>query len=135
MIDFGEETREFETGTAPDLTPMIDVIFQLLVFFLLTSFALAPALSISLPRSSAAGVSERPPIEIAIPAAGPYLVDGRETSVEAIPDLLAEAKRKGASTIALRADTSADFGRVVTVLDAAADAGFEGADVLTEPER
>ena len=36
-FDYGRDLTERSAG--PDLTPMIDMIFQLLIFFLLTSFA------------------------------------------------------------------------------------------------
>ena len=42
MIDF-EYGRNITEGSAgPDMTPMIDMIFQLLIFFLLTSFFILP---------------------------------------------------------------------------------------------
>ena len=51
MIDF-EYGRNITEGSAgPDMTPMIDMIFQLLIFFLLTSFFILPAVDVTLPRS------------------------------------------------------------------------------------
>ena len=48
-FDYGRDLTERSAG--PDLTPMIDVIFQLLIFFLLTSFLIIPAINVALPRS------------------------------------------------------------------------------------
>ena len=42
MIDFEYGRNITEAGTGPDMTPMIDMIFQLLIFFLLTSFFILP---------------------------------------------------------------------------------------------
>ncbi len=48
-FDYGRDLTERSAG--PDLTPMIDMIFQLLIFFLLTSFLILPAVNVALPRS------------------------------------------------------------------------------------
>ena len=51
MIDFEYGRNVTEGGSGPDMTPMIDMIFQLLIFFLLTSFFIMPAVNVSLPKS------------------------------------------------------------------------------------
>lgn len=137
MIDFGDEDSGFEARGegGPDLTPMIDVIFQLLVFFLLTSFALAPSLEILLPRSAAAETRDRTRIEIAVPEEGSILLDGKPIKDEEIRARLLRARSAGEEALTVRADRETGFGRVVLVLDAAESAGFEQVDFLTEPER
>lgn len=124
-----------EAGAAPDLTPMIDVIFQLLVFFLLTSFALVPSIAIDLPASRTASAKDRPPLEIAVPATGPYLIDGSPAEARSLAGLLRGEKEEGAVSLTLRADREAPFERVMAVLDAANEAGFEVVDVLAAPLR
>ena len=44
----------------PDLTPMIDVVFQLLIFFMVTAvFAITPGLDIKLPEAEEAQAPEK----------------------------------------------------------------------------
>ncbi len=59
MIDFEYGRNITEGGAGPDMTPMIDMIFQLLIFFLLTSFFILPAVNITLPKSRS--TDARPP--------------------------------------------------------------------------
>ena len=63
------------------MTPMIDVVFLLLIFFMVsTSFVKQSQISISLPEAESTAVIEEVPeqIDIMITATGTYLINGRE---------------------------------------------------------
>ena len=122
-------------SVALNLTPLIDIVFLLLVFFMLTAhFIEEQAIPIDLPdaANSAAGEDEGY-VEVILTPNGELLVEGRAT-----PPAHLEAALKGAlhapnkRFVRLKGDTGAQFGLGVKVIDAARAAGAESLDILTE---
>jgi len=125
------------TSQVPNLTPLIDIVFLLLVFFMLTShFVQEQALNIDLPvADSGEAVSEDDQLEVVLTAEGRLLID--EHIVEAdnleavLRKQLAERREK---LVRVRGDRGAPLGKAVTVLDAARQAGADGVDIVTEQQ-
>ncbi len=123
-----------------ELTPLIDVVFLLLIFFMVsTTFARETALGIRLPNAQAHAASPKQgDIEVQIGAAGDYVVDGHRFSgddVAALQTTLATAAaqtdRSGA-TVVVAADAGTRHDAVVRVLDAAQRAGLTDVSILTD---
>lgn len=119
----------------PNLTPLIDIVFLLLIFFMLTShFVRDDALNIQLPEAeSSEQLDEKKSIEVVINAKGQWLY--REQVLDA--DALQLALQKDLSgyedkRVRIRGDKSSDLGGAVTVLDVARRAGATGVDIVTE---
>ncbi len=117
---------------SPDitLTPLIDVVFLLLIFFMVsTTFSQHAQLEIELPDASTQAEQEPPEsIEIAIDVKGRYYVDGRQL-VNSQLETLKQAMRKAAGeqetpVIVLSADANTPHQSVVTAMDAARQLGF-----------
>ncbi len=130
MIDFGENKPEKKHI---DMTPMIDIVFQLLIFFLLTSIYAKPVLPISMPEASSSIVKEEAEITISIDNGKQIYLNNRLVSdnrfrIE-IHTLLENRKDK---SVHLMADKSVDFGRVIDVMDRAKQAGAGDISVVTE---
>jgi biopolymer transport protein ExbD len=121
------------------IVAMIDILIVLLIFLMVTTtFKQQPALKLVLPESSQAqksGAQENPPLVVTIdthgnlrlgPEATPVTVDRlKEALVAAIaktPDL----------RLAISADTTAPFGQVVKVMDAAKEAGLKAVNAFTK---
>ncbi|HHC73371.1 MAG TPA: biopolymer transporter ExbD [Thiotrichales bacterium] len=120
-----------------NLTPLIDVVFLLLIFFMVsTTFKHASELEIELPESSARPVRhERKALELVIDAQGRYylgeqavvntrlptLVRALQQAVEADPD----------RPFVIRADAQTPHQAVVTAMDAAAQVGIERVSIAT----
>lgn len=118
-----------------NLTPLIDIVFLLLVFFMLTAhFIEDQAIDIQLPEaSSSKPSSEEETIEISLLPNGDILVDGNPTPLEQLEATLrgvlhAPNKR----FVRLKGDQSAQFGSGIKIIDAARNAGAESLDILTE---
>ncbi len=100
---------------ALDMTPMIDVVFQLIIFFMFTShFGEMRRTEIDLPREpgDAREVQSQPALIIDIDAQGGYFVESRATSLAEIERLaragVAESKAGGAKfDVLVRPDQSA----------------------------
>lgn len=127
--------------TAPSqgfpVIPMIDVIFNLLLFFMLISRNLPPALSVALPEADAATPTDNPPsIAISINSNGDMMLDGELTQWPDLQSLLLgiAAAPEGASTqVRIAADKDVDYDYVVRALDAAAQAGLTQVALETSP--
>jgi biopolymer transport protein ExbD len=117
-----------------DMSPLIDVVFQLLLFYAVTTqFVADERLKLQLPEAATAereaGQKQRL-AEIVVNSRGDVLIDSRvvaDADLErAVKSLVASAPNK---TITIRGDQGADYGRIVHVLDIARAAGAKGIDL------
>ena len=121
-----------------DLTPMIDIVFQLVLFFMVTTtFKSSPAIQIDLPRSSRdVVVAERDDVLIWVAVDGALFVDQRPVGwAELGARLAAAAALRDDTLVILKADRGVEHGRVVAVMDLARGYGLTRLAIATEPER
>jgi biopolymer transport protein ExbD/biopolymer transport protein TolR len=121
-----------------DLTPMVDVVFLLLIFFMIsTTFIETPGISIKLPESSSKAVAQTPEeIKIYLSREGKIVHKDQEMSVEQLASLLFSFRGKASDmTFLLMADRDSRHGRVVQVMDLAREAGFGKLAIGTEKKR
>jgi biopolymer transport protein ExbD len=103
-----------------EITPLIDVVFLLLLFFMVTTqFISLPGIKLSLPGiSPGKSVTATSKIDIHLTADGDIYVDGNPVSFDHLPATLKEAVLDTeSSVVVLMADTNAVHGRVVAVMD------------------
>lgn len=117
-----------------NLTSLIDVMFLLLIFFMVSStFRHGFGLDVSLPEAETAAESEMSPNEIVIDARGNFYLSGKPVNEaglrEGITKLL---KENPETTLILKADKEADFGRAVTAIDIARSVGGTHLIIPTE---
>jgi len=118
-----------------DATPMADVVFLLLIFFMLASaFVFQPGLSIRLPKAmTATGESAQKSI-VTITTQHKIFVGDKQVSLNELPAILhAEMAQKENRVVIVKADKSVPHGLVVEVMDIAQYAGAEKLVVATEP--
>lgn len=120
-----------------DLTSLIDVVFLLLIFFMVTTtFVPHAGLRLDLPEASAAAVaaSDRP-LEVVIDADGVVYVEGEGLPPEPAPlrERLSAVVNDFDRGLRIRADGRASHQAVVTVMDVAAALGFSRVDIVTRP--
>lgn len=116
-----------------EITPLIDVVFLLLLFFMVsTSFVQNKSISIDLPEAQEGVAAVAEQLDIAVDAQGQYSVAGMPAGddVQSLRQLL-ERRIQGLSadelkqlSVLVRADASASHQAVVTVLDACASIGL-----------
>jgi biopolymer transport protein ExbD len=113
---------------------MIDMIFQLLIFFLLTSFLLVPAVNVALPRSRSPEATPPAAMTLAVRQDGSLLLAGQSVLVEDLPSLISAALAGGTErTLIVQADRGVAFGRVVEVMEAARSGGAQDISFLVQP--
>ncbi len=115
-------------ATVVDITALVDVVFQLLIFFLLTSSYVSqppspsddPQVPVDLPESSLA--AEAQPVEdftIVVDGAGDIFVGANadKVSVEELANRLAKAASENPNTVVLiRGDQQVPYGRIAEVM-------------------
>lgn len=123
-----------------NLTSLIDVVFLLLIFFMVTTtFVPDAGLQLRLPEASA---EASPPadraLEVAVDAGDTIYVGGEAVAGEPAPlraRLSAAAGGDFDRSLRIRADGRASHQAVVAVMDAAAALGFAQVDIVTRPDR
>ena len=110
-----------------DMTPMLDVLFMLIIFFVLTtSFARLETQRVDLPK----GRGERTEVKaavITITSNGEILLDGKPSSLGEL-----KTRLRGHPRVLLGAHRGVPYGRVAELLSALRSAGVESAGLLLE---
>ncbi|HEY8380204.1 MAG TPA: biopolymer transporter ExbD [Nannocystis sp.] len=129
----GRQARKRPGGALVDLTPLIDVTFQLLIFFLLTAtFNTDSAFKVKLPKASSnEPVTESKALVVEISEDGRFevdrvVVDDRELQLR----LCNAAKEKAISTVNIKADENTRHEKVVKAMDVAKTCGIEKLGIL-----
>ena len=119
----------------PSLTPLIDIVFLLLVFFMLTAhFVKDEVLDITLPEAdSATTLDNDDALEIVLDNSGHILIKQKHIAISELDNVLQQMLmgRKNKKVI-LRGDKIAELGLTVKVMDAARKAGASSLDIITQ---
>jgi biopolymer transport protein ExbD len=122
------------------ITPLIDIVFLLLIFFMLTShFHVASGVAIKLPEvTQKAFNKEGEKITLMIDKEGRAYLKGEKTELDdLIPKLQNIVKEEGLVHLLLEADRDVTHGKVVQVMDLAKKAGVRSIIIAAnwEPEK
>jgi biopolymer transport protein ExbD len=122
-----------------NLTPLIDVVFLLLIFFMVsTTFTRETRLSVELPEAEGERTNEETPkqIEVLIDKDGGYAINGNMLVNRKIDTIMAALEQLSdtdkSMPIIITADKEAPHGAVITVMDAAGRVGFEKLNFSTQ---
>ena len=119
-----------------NITPMLDVVFILLIFFIVTAnFIKEPGLEVNRPDSETAEPTENAAILIAVGNAGEIYMDGRridKRQVKAnVVRLLAENPQ---GSVVIQADEKATADTIMAVMDGARETGVYNISLASEPQ-
>ena len=119
----------------PNLTPLIDIVFLLLIFFMLTShFFEDESLSIDLPEAeSATTVADDKTLEVMIDENGQLNYKDNIIALEDLEQkLTVDLKSADNKNVRIKGDKSVGFGQAVEVMDIVRQAGASGVEIITE---
>ena len=133
--------RQKQAAIDVNLTPLIDVVFLLLIFFMVsTSFIKETHLTLNLPTAVNAEeiVKETVSLEVIIDNNGFYRIDGRaliNTDRETLESALKNLSQGDLSTpLTVTADATSPYEAVVKIIDIAGGLGFTKINITTQPE-
>lgn len=118
-----------------DMTPMLDIVFIMLIFFIVTtSFVKESGVTVSRPSAQTAAEDKKGNIMVAIKPNGEIWIDKRAVDVRSvranIEKLKAESPESG---VVIQADTDARTGILVQVMDQIRLAGVSNISIAADP--
>jgi biopolymer transport protein ExbD len=119
-----------------ELTPMVDVVFNLLIFFMIsTTFVETAGIEIKLPEASAQRVEKTPEeVKVYLSVKGEIFFEDEEVSLAEFRRRLQAFPQAEETTFLLLADREATHGRVVQLMDLARESGFSRLAIATEEQ-
>jgi len=123
-----------EEEQAIDLTPMLDVVFIMLIFFIVTaSFIKETGIEVNRPDASTAQSKENASILIALNGNGEIWIDKRRIDVRAVrPNIERLRAENPEGAVVIQADEKATADTIIKVMDAAREAGVFDVSLATE---
>jgi biopolymer transport protein ExbD len=113
----------------PDITPLIDMMFMLIIFFVLTAVFVQGSIEISLPQGNPPAITQRDPVVITVRNDSIVLWAGMPVVSADLPDLVSAALARS-DDILIAGDKSAPYGIVAEVLDELRNLGVESVGLI-----
>ncbi|MBN2524884.1 MAG: biopolymer transporter ExbD [Deltaproteobacteria bacterium] len=134
--NLGEIRRRRDRDEGIDIAPLIDVVFILLIFFMVsTTFVRNLEIEIERPSAQSAQVADTRAIRVTLTRGGQVMVEGQEISAWMVQDRVrAIALQHPERPVLVTADENAPTGKLVNVVDQCRLAGVKnvGVDVMRE---
>jgi biopolymer transport protein ExbD len=117
-----------------DIAPLIDVIFQLLIFFMLSSsFTFQSGINVKLPRAVTSDVIKEENFIITITGENIIYLNGRIMTIKELRKILTQDNNTS-RPILIKSDRRASVGRIVDVWDLCRNLGIERINIATNQD-
>ena len=122
-----------------DMTPMIDIVFQLILFFLVsTTFAILPGIKLRLPQSSTAEGTSMQGITISASENGDLFFNDTKVDMNTLGSFLQEfdtgETKKEEFPVMLEADSEVTNGTIVKIFDVIRENGYSLINLRTKTQ-
>jgi biopolymer transport protein ExbD len=119
-----------------NMTPLIDCVLQLLIFFMLSSsFVLQTGIHVDLPKARAPRLQEEQDIVITITRSNEIFLNDEKMTEEQLPiSLLEKVTKSKNKTVLIKPDKRVETGKLVEVMGIAQSLGVESLGIVTEPK-
>lgn len=119
-----------------DMSPLMDCVFILLIFFIVTTtFVEETGIEVDKPQAASSVSLEKTSIMIALTEKGEVVYGGREIGISGIQPLVKRMLQKEDTPVIIQADSNAQSGLLVRVIDEAKLAGAEKVSLSTRPDK
>ena len=123
-----------------DMTPMIDIVFQLILFFLVsTTFATLPGIKLNLPQSHTSESTSLMGITITADESGALFFNDKEVSMATLGEELLSfdtgTTKKEEFPVSLEADSEVTNGIIVKIFDVIRESGYCVINLRTTAEK
>lgn len=131
--------RRLKPQVTVDLIPLIDVVFQLVIFFMVaTTFIVTPGIGLTFPASTSAEPVAMTKIVISVASRDRIYLNQEEHTIESLDERLTEIKAQDEErgeelkrTIILEGDKDIPYSLLVEMLDLLRNNGFQGVNLRT----
>jgi biopolymer transport protein ExbD len=123
-----------EDDSSIDLTPMLDVVFIMLIFFIVTaSFIKEAGIEVVRPKAETAYKQDKANIFIALSPTGEIWIDRKKVAPAQLKPTIEKLKAENPQgAVIIQADKESRSKQLMQVMDAARDAGITDIAVATE---
>ena len=126
-------TRQWAEPVPVDIAPMIDIVFQQLIYFLLTSsFVLSPAIRVTLPKAQTGKTLSATNLVITLTKDHVIYWDEEVGSLNDLRERLTRAG--GSKPVLIRADRHAYVDKLIELWDICRDGGYQEVHIATLSE-
>ena len=127
-------TLEDNEDSAIDMTPMLDVVFIMLIFFIVTaSFVKEAGIEVNRPDAQTAAKQDRANILIAIDENGAIWINRRKVEVDQVRANIERLHAENPQgSVVIQADQDANVKRLVAVMDASRQAGVYNVSIAAQ---
>ena len=131
-----EFIRPKKISLSLDMAPLVDIVFQLLIFFMLSSSFLNPALKLDLPQAVQHDQKEPEQIVVSVDRTGTIFVNTQKVELSGLKNRLeSKLTRDSKKAIHLRGDKDVPYKFFVQVMDLARQAGAQHINIVHEEEK
>ncbi|NQU09338.1 biopolymer transporter ExbD [bacterium] len=117
-----------------DAAPMVDVVFLLLIFFILSSsFVLQPGFKVDLQPSAVKSPGSLQALVVTVTRTGLIFFNERQSTLDLLGQSLRAVERPQAQELIIKADRQVPHGTVVEIMSLAAAAGISSVNIATRP--
>jgi biopolymer transport protein ExbD len=128
----GTTTDDASDAGGIDLTPIIDCVFNLLIFFIVTTtFVEETGVQVDKPQAASGVQLEKTSILIALTAKGQVVYGGHEIGMSGVQPLVRRELQKEDIPVIIQADSAVQSGLLVRVIDEAKLAGAKKVSLAT----
>ncbi|MGE4518015.1 MAG: ExbD/TolR family protein [Desulfobacteraceae bacterium] len=130
MINVRGSLRSRSSNAEINISPLIDLVFLLLIFFMVTtSFVKETGVDVNRPSAATAEISENTGIMIAVSKTGDIFFDRKKTDIRSIRSLVAISLAENPKAqVIIVADTESQTGEVIQIMD---ECRLSGADSIS----
>ncbi len=122
--------------TNVDMTPILDCVFILLIFFIVTTtFVEETGVEVDKPQAASAVRLEKTSILIALTADGDVVYGGRQIGISGVQPLVRRMLQKEDVPVIIQADAAAESGMLVRIIDEAKLGGAVKVSIATKQSR
>ena len=134
------KSRSSKVQATVDMTPMLDVVFQLIIFFLVsTTFAILPAIKLNLPQSATSEGATNKGITITASDDGKLFFNEKEVTMDSLGEELVMYDtgdtKKVEFPVSLEADSEVTNGQIVSIFDVIRLSGYSVINLRTTSKK
>jgi biopolymer transport protein ExbD len=118
-----------------EIIPMIDIMFFMLVFFIMITLHMIPNAGLRTQLPSAASAQSPPKVNVTLAADGSVSVDGRTLSTADLTALLAKRPDPAHTVVTIAGAKDAQLQKLMNVMDACRAAGVTQVSLAAQPEK